>query len=117
MPASTILTPQGTYANNVFPFPTKVIQSVAVPKDYAVIGLADYYFMGMGTAKNGRLEYSDEYKFLEDLRTYKIKLYGMGRPLDINAFLYLDISGVEDVLPKFEVKTKTAKTAADSTTK
>ncbi|MDE6725801.1 MAG: phage major capsid protein, partial [Ruminiclostridium sp.] len=112
MPASTVLTPQGAYVNNIFPFPTKVIQSVGVPKDHAVIGLADRYFMGMGTAKNGKLEYSDEYKFLEDLRTYKIKLFGMGKPLDINAFLYLDISNVQDVLPKFEVKTAAEKTTS-----
>lgn len=109
MPASTILTPQGTYVNNVFPFPTKVIQSVGVPKDHAVIGLADYYFMGLGSSKSGKLEYSDDYKFLEDTRTYKIKLYGTGRPLDINAFLYLDVSGIEDVTPV--ISTKTVKNA------
>lgn len=117
MPASTVLTPQGAYVNNVFPFPTKVIQSVGMPENHAVIGLANRYFMGMGTAKNGKLEYSDEFKFLEDLRTYKIKLYGMGRPLDINAFLYLDISGVQDVLPKFEVKTSDTSAAAKNTSK
>ena len=113
MPATTVLAPDGTYRNDVFPFPTKVIQSVGVPANHAVIGLAKRYFMGIGTAKGGKLEYDDSYKYLEDLRTYKIKLYGTGKPLDTNAFIYLDISGVKDVLPTFKVVNETPTTGAD----
>lgn len=102
MPATTVLTPMGTYIGNVLPFPTDIVQSVGVPSGHAVLGIAKKYFMGVGTSKGGKLEYSDEYKFLEDLRTYKIKFYGMGRPYDINAFLYLDISNLVPVLPKVE---------------
>lgn len=94
MPATTILTQGGTYMHDVLPFPTDIVQSVAVPSGHAVIGIAKNYFMGLGTSKGGKLEYTDEYKFLEDLRTYKIKLYGNGRPKDINSFLYLDISNL-----------------------
>lgn len=94
MPATTILTQGGNYMHNVLPFPTDIIQSVAVPSGKAIIGIAKNYFMGLGTSKGGKLEYSDDYKFLEDLRTYKIKLYGNGKPKDINSFLYLDISGL-----------------------
>lgn len=114
MPATTVLAPDGTYRNNIFPFPTKLIQSVGVPEGHAIIGLADRYFMGMGTAKGGKLEYDDSYKFLEDLRTYKIKLYGMGKPLDKNAFIYLDISNVENVLPTFKVVTETTTDSSGS---
>lgn len=99
MPATTAYTPMGTYVGNVLPFPTDVVQSVGVPSGHAVLGIAKKYFMGVGTGKGGKLEYSDEYKFLEDLRTYKIKFYGMGRPYDINAFLYLDISKLMPVFP------------------
>lgn len=99
MPATTVMTPLGTYAGNVLPFPTDVVQSVGVPSGHAVIGIAKKYFMGVGTGRGGKLEYSDEYKFLEDLRTYKIKFYGTGRPYDINAFLYLDISGLTAASP------------------
>ena len=99
MPATTVLTPMGTYVTGVLPFPTDVVQSVGVPSGHAVLGIAKKYFMGVGTGKGGKLEYSDEYKFLEDLRTYKIKFYGMGRPYDINAFLYLDISNLVPVIP------------------
>lgn len=107
MPATTVLAPDGTYRNDVFPFPTKVIQSVGVQANHAVIGLAKRYFMGIGTAKGGKLEYDDSYKYLEELRTYKIKLYGTGKPLDTNAFIYLDISNVKDVLPTFKVVNET----------
>lgn len=114
MPATTVLAPDGTYRNNIFPFPTKLIQSVGVPEGHAIIGLADRYFMGMGTAKGGKLEYDDSYKFLEDLRTYKIKLYGMGKPLDKNAFIYLDISNLKNVLPTFKVVTETTADSSGS---
>lgn len=99
MPATTVLTPMSTYVGNVLPFPTDIVQSVGVPSGKAVIGIAKKYFMGVGTGRGGKLEYSDEYKFVEDLRTYKIKFYGTGRPYDINAFQYLDISGLVAASP------------------
>lgn len=106
MPGTTLMTPQGTYVNNVLPYPTTVIQSTQVPEGKAVIGLGKRYFMGIGTAKSGKIEYSDEYHFLEDERIYLVKLYGHGEPLDNNAFLVLDISGLEPAVLK--VKTVTA---------
>lgn len=99
MPATTVLTPMGTYVGGVLPFPTDIIQSVGVPSGKAVLGIAKKYFMGVGTGTGGKLEYSDDYNFVEDLRTYKIKFYGMGRPYDINAFQYLDISNLVPVIP------------------
>jgi HK97 family phage major capsid protein len=95
MPATTIRSADGTYVNNVFPFPTEIIQSVEVPAGKAIIGLGNRYFMGIGTAKSGKIEYSDEYRFLEDERVYLIKLYGNGEPLDNNAFIYVDISDLK----------------------
>ena len=99
MPATTVLTPLGTYVGDVLPYPTDIVQSVGVPSGKAVLGIAKKYFLGVGTGKGGKLEYSDDYKFKEDLRTYKIKFYGTGRPYDINAFLYLDITDLVPVLP------------------
>lgn len=101
MPATTMLTNLGSYVGNVLPFPTDVVQSVGVPSGHAVIGIARKYFMGVGTSKGGKLEYTDHYKFLEDLRTYKIKFFGMGRPYDINAFLYLDIENLVATNPTY----------------
>lgn len=95
MPATTVRGADGRYVNNVFPFPTKPMQSVQVPVGKAIIGLGSRYFMGIGTAKSGKIEYSDEYKFLEDERVYLVKLYGHGEPLDNTAFVYADISGLK----------------------
>lgn len=94
MPASTVKDANGQYVNNVFAFPTDVIQSVEMPVGKAIIGLPSRYFMGIGTAKSGKIEYSDDYKFLEDERIYLVKLYGHGEPLDNLAFTYCDISGL-----------------------
>ena len=74
--------------------------SPAVPSGYAVFGIAKRYFAGLGTSKGGKLEYDDSYKFLEDIRTYLIKLYGNGKPLDANAFLLADISGLTPYVQK-----------------
>jgi HK97 family phage major capsid protein len=94
MPATTVLNANGTYVNNLFPFPTTVFVSNAVEDGKAVLFLRDEYFMGMGGSKNGVIEYSDEYKFLEDQRVFKIKQYGAGRAFDNTSALYLDISGL-----------------------
>lgn len=107
MPGTTIMTPQGTYVNNVLPYPTTVIQSTQVPEGRAVLGIAKRYFMGIGTAKSGKIEYSDEYHFLEDERIYLVKLYGHGEPLDNNAFLVLDISALKPAVLKVETVTTT----------
>lgn len=106
-PATTVKNANGEYNTNVFPFPTKVVQSAAVLADHAVIGLPKRYFLGLGTGKAGKLEYSDEYKFLEDVRTYLIKLYGNGRPKDANAFVYLDISALGARTPDAALKSLT----------
>lgn len=105
MPGTTIMTPSGTYTNNVLPFPTTVIQSIQVPANKAVLGLGRKYFMGIGTAKSGKIEYSDQYHFLEDERVYLTKLYGHGEPLDNNAFLVLDITNLKPAILKVEVHT------------
>jgi HK97 family phage major capsid protein len=95
MPATTIRGADGSYVKDVFPFPTTVVQSVQIPVGKALIGLAKRYFMGIGTKKSGKIEYSDDYKFLEDERTYLVKLYGYGEPLDNTAFVYADISDLK----------------------
>lgn len=92
MPATTIQRPDGTFANNVLPYPTDVIQSEEVPGGKAVMGIAKQYFCGIGTGKDGVIEYDDSYKFLQRERVYAGHLYGNGKPKDNNSFLVLDIS-------------------------
>ena len=95
MPATTVLTAAGQYAHNLFPFPTEVIRSVELPTGKAILCLPEEYFMGLGGSKDGTIEYSDEYKFLEDMRTFKIKLHGTGRAYDNTVALVLDISELD----------------------
>ena len=94
MPATTIQAGDGTYRNDVLPYPMQVIQSMALPRGKAILGIGYKYFAGAGMAREGRIEYSDHYQFLEDNRVYLIKLYANGFPMDNNAFLVLDISGL-----------------------
>lgn len=110
MPATTVMAPDGTYRNDVLPYPMTIIQSTAVAEGEAVIGIAYKYFAAAGMGKDGKIEYSDHYQFLEDNRVYLIKLYANGFPMDNNAFLRLDISGL---LPKvYEVQLTEASAAA-----
>ena len=95
MPATTVLNASGSYVNNLFPFPTTVYVSNAVDEGRAVLFLEPEYFMGVGGSKNGVIEYSDEYKWLEDMRVYKVKQFGTGRATDNTCALYLDISKLE----------------------
>ena len=100
MPATTPRTTDGTYTHNVFPFPTTVIQSARVAQGEAIMGLGKRYLMAAGTGKSGKIDYSDEYHFLEDERVYLTKFYGHGQPKDNNSFMLLDISNLKPTIQK-----------------
>lgn len=95
MPATTVLTAGGTFSRDLFPFPTEVVRSNEIKTGQAILCIPEEYFFGLGSAKNGKIEYSDEFKFLEDARTYKIKLHGNGRPWDNTVSIVLDISKLD----------------------
>ena len=101
MPATIFQKPDGSYVTNIFPFPTRLIQSVWVPSNEAIIGIGKRYFMALGTSngKGGKIEYSDEYRFLEDERMYLTKLYGNGKPLDSTSFKLLNITDLKPAYP------------------
>ncbi len=114
MPATTLMAPDGTYRNDVMPYPMTVIQSPALKKGEAILGLSNLYFAAAGASKDGQIEYSDHYRFLEDERVYIIKTYANGMPMDNNAFLFLDISDLEPaVLPVRVVDNPAASTDAN----
>lgn len=104
-PATTPRATDGTFRTDVVPYPMNVIQSVAVPAGKAVIGMPKRYFMGLGRGQNksGVIEYSDHIRFLDDFRVYRVKLYGNGTPMDDNAFVLCDISGLEPTVLQVEV--------------
>lgn len=105
-PATTVMGGDGTYRKDVMPYPMQIIQSAAVAENEAIVGLGDRYFVGAGMAKEGRIDYSDEYQFLEDNRVYLIKLYANGRPLDNNSFVVLDITNLKAATVKVETVTE-----------
>ena len=94
MPAVMYQNADGIWVSR-FPFPTKVIQSVHVGANEAIIGIGKRYFFGLGTGKGGKIEYSDHFHFLEDERVYLTKLYGDGKPLDSTSFKVLDITNLK----------------------
>lgn len=91
-PATTFLSATGTYVHGVLPIPAKIVQSVAVTQGTMIAGMAKDYFMGVGSTQ--KIDFSDHYKFLEDERTYIAKQYANGKPIDNDAFLVFDISGM-----------------------
>lgn len=102
MPATTLLSPDGSFRNDVLPYPISIIQSAALKSGDAILGMGNRYFAAAGMEKDGRIEFSDQYQFLEDNRVYLIKLYANGFPLDNNAFLSLDISTLRPITYKVE---------------
>ncbi|MGL5869184.1 phage major capsid protein [Clostridium chrysemydis] len=100
--ATTFLTQQGTYVFGVMPIPAKIVQSVAVPQGKMIAGMAKDYFMGVGSGQ--KIEYSDEYKFIDDERTYLAKQYATGEPKDNDSFLLFDISNLTIEAPKTKGK-------------
>lgn len=94
-PAVRVQNMSGAYVDN-FAFPMDIVISEAVPTGKAVMAMLDNYFVGVGFSKDGTIEFSDEYKFLEDQRTYKIKTYAVGRAIDEKSALVLNISGLTE---------------------
>lgn len=95
MPATTVLASNGTYARDLFPFPTDVYVDNILETGEAVLFLPHEYKMFMGGAKNGVIEVSEENKFLEDQTVFKIKQHGTGRAMDNTSALLLDISELD----------------------
>ena len=106
MPASTVLNGVGAYINNVFPFPTDVIRCNRVQTGEAILCLPEEYFLGIGTSKDGTLTFSDDFRFLEDQRVFKIKMHGTGKAFDNTVAILLDISELEEayIMMKAEVE-------------
>lgn len=108
MPATTVLTSGGTYARDLFPFPTDVYVDNILDTGEAVLFIPGEYACFMGGQKNGVIEVSEENKFLEDQTVFKIKQHGTGRAMDNTSALLLDISELDSAY--FTVKNAEAPT-------
>lgn len=103
MPATTVMAPDGTFRNNVLPYPIEIIQSAAANPGEAALGIGYRYLGLIGSDSEGRIDYSDHYQFLQDNRVYLIKGYANGMPLDNNAFMFLDVSALKPIAYKVEM--------------
>lgn len=95
MPATTVQNTVGEYVRDRFPFPTECIISNELATGEALLGLLPEYSMFIGGEQNGTIEFSDEFKFLDDTRYFKVRQYGTGRAFDNTSFLLLDISKLD----------------------
>lgn len=111
--ATTVLTANGTYAHGVLPIPGDIVTSVSVPVGKLVAGVATDYFMSIGST--AKIEYSDQYRFLEDERTYLTKQYANGKPKDNDSFLVFDIENLDASLNIGLKMTEQAAAVATST--
>ncbi|WZU02687.1 hypothetical protein MGH68_07270 [Erysipelothrix sp. D19-032] len=94
LPQRTVfLTATGEY-RDVLPYDIEIIPSVSVPSGKAILSLPKAYTAGirrMGIAS------SDDFKFLDHLRTHKIVTYGNGIIKKNNMAVVLDITDIKPV--------------------
>lgn len=92
VPAVTVRTGTGDYVTRTA-LPVKFIQEASLERGEAAFGIGKQYFLGIVIgAKTGKITFSDDAEFAEDMRVYKNKLLGNGRPKDSTSFIRLDIN-------------------------
>ena len=113
LPATQVMGLDGVY-RSVLPHNIKIVPvSYGLEEGEAVFGLGYRYAAAAGMNKEGNIEYSDHYRFLQDQRTYIIKAFANGFPKDGSAFVFLDISGL---LPaRYIVQTSENTPSSDAT--
>ena len=87
------------YKNYVF------VASPFVPKNKAIAVLDKKYVAGV--SKMG-IDYSDHYKFLEQLRTYTVLTYGNGRLKANDDAVVLDITNLKELRPIVQTESEVA---------
>ena len=116
MPATTVLAATGGYVHDLFPFPTDVEVSAEVPDGKAILCLPENYKLLAGGKKNAVIDFSDDFKFLDDVRYFKIKQHMTGRAVDNTCAWLLDISELDPAYVTVLLKdTKAAAAASDIT--
>lgn len=109
MPATTVQATTGQYVRDLFPLPTQTFPSAAVEEGKAVLALLGEYTVLVGGSRG--IEYSDEYKFLEDQRAFKAVEYAFGRADDDTSAIVLDISALDPAYVTVKTAGGTAKAA------
>lgn len=111
MPATTLATTDGRYVGDLFPVPTKVLISNALADGQAILALLDEYGMFVGGTRG--IEFSDDFKFLDDQRAFKVVEHVAGIAYDNTSAALLDISKLDPAYVTVKVKgTVTTKASA-----
>lgn len=85
---------------DVVPYAIDFIECQSVTQGKAVIGIKGRYLGTLASPSEGQIQTSDEYKFLEQNRTYAIALLGNGTPKDNTSYAYVDITNLEPFVPE-----------------
>lgn len=99
MPAVRVQGTDGLYRDS-FPIPCEVIECNAVEDNQAILCLADEYGLFVGGSRG--IEPSDDFKFLEDKRVFKMVSYACGAPEDNNSSVVLDVSSLQPAVVSVE---------------
>lgn len=91
MPAVRMLTSSGAYTDT-FPVATKVIETEALADNEGILARLDEYGLFVGGDRG--IEPSDEARFLEDERAFKLVTYANGRAIDDTAAALLDLTNL-----------------------
>ena len=102
-PAIQVLNMEGRYVQEL-PFPTDIIISNEVEDGKAIVANLKDYFLGLAIGKEGTIEFSDEARFLDDERVYKVKMFACGMAMDNNTARVLDVTGLGEKTIKVEHK-------------
>lgn len=94
LPAISYRNALGEYSTRTA-LPIKIVESAQVSRNTAIFGLGKKYDLMLGLGEDGKMTFSDEYKFLDDVRTLKQKLVANGRAKDNNAFVVADITNLK----------------------
>lgn len=93
----------GEYTNDNFPFATDVLISNHVPTNRAVLALPERYILAVALDGKGVIQSSDEARFIEDQRVYKVKGYANGRMKDNNDSVVLDVTNLKPFASRVKV--------------
>lgn len=94
LPAISYRNALGEYSQRTA-LPIKIIESAQVARNSAIFGLGKKYDLMLGLGEDGKFSYSDEFKFLDDVRTIKQKVVANGRAKDNNAFVVANITNLK----------------------
>ena len=96
--ARKVLGPMGYI--DVVPYAIDFVECASLAAGKAILGISKQYLGTIAGSEEGELEFSDEYKFLEQNRTYAIHMLGNGLPKDNTSFVVLDIDDLAPFVPQ-----------------